>query len=190
MRRNIYALFLYKVLGWRLVGDVPRDLPRALLVFLPHTSNWDFVIGWLFIRAESLKITIFAKDAFNFFPLNYGYRYFNAVPIKRNLNGGQPNNFVAQASELYSNEQALWTAMAPEGTRSQQAKLRSGYYFLARQAGVKIIVVGPDFDGKKLIILPARDAKPSYAEDAQDLIEFSQRCRAKRPDNSVRFWWL
>lgn len=187
MRRNIYALFLYRVLGWRLEGELPQNLPRALLVFLPHTSNWDFVIGWLFIRAESLDVTIFGKDAFNFFPLSYGYRFFGVVPIKRNLDGVQANDFVAQVSSLYDKGKPLWTAMAPEGARSQQAELRSGYYFLAKQAGIKIIVVGPDFENKKLIVMPAREVKPSYAEDQRDLIEFSERCRAKRPENGITF---
>lgn len=184
MLQRFYIFVLYRLAKWRLEGELPRDLPRALLVFLPHTSNWDFVIAWLFIRAEGLRVTIFAKDAFNFFPLSYGYRYFGAVPIKRNLDGVQTNDFVAQAAALYDNEQTLWTAMAPEGTRSHQAELRSGYYYFAKQAGIKIIVVGPDFKHKKLIIMPPRNIKENFAEDARDLIEFSQRCRAKHRENS------
>lgn len=186
MLQKLYAFILYRLLGWQFEGEIPRDLPRALFVFLPHTSNWDFVIGWLFIKAENLNITIFAKDAFNFFPLKYGYRYFNVVPIKRSrVKTEQSNNFVMQASGLYEDGKALWTAMAPEGTRSQQSSLRSGYYYFAKKADIQLIVVGPDFLNKKLIILPARDVKTSFDEDANALINFSQRCRARYPENAI-----
>ena len=70
-------------MGWTIDGEIPHDERRVLAVFLPHTSNWDFVIGWLLICAEKITITIFGKDQFNFFPFNYAYRYFNVVPISR-----------------------------------------------------------------------------------------------------------
>lgn len=181
MLQKLYAKILYDWMGWRLEGKLPRDHPRLLLVFLPHTSNWDFIIGWLFIRAERVTVTIFAKDSFYFFPLKYFYRYFNVIPVKRNVR----SNFVDQAAALYDNGAELWTAMAPEGTRSYQSDLRSGYYYFAKKAGIKVAAVGPDFNNKTFRISPPRDVLASFEEDAADMIEFSAQCRGKRPELGI-----
>lgn len=181
MFHRIVSFILYRVCGWQLEGKIPRESPRQLFVFLPHTSNWDFVIGWMFIRAERLDITIFGKDAFYFFPFTALYRFFRVVPIKRHVN----NDFVAQAAALYDNNRALWTAMAPEGTRSYTGKLRSGYYYFARQAGIDIVVVGVDFKRKTLIVRPPRKVLNSFEEDANNLMTFSQRCVGKKPEQGV-----
>ena len=181
MLQKIYTTILYRWMGWRLDGEIPRDHPRLLLVFLPHTSNWDFVVGLLFIKAERLKVTIFAKDALYFFPFKFFYRLFNIIPVKRNVR----SNFVDQAAALYDDDAQLWTAMAPEGTRMYKQDLRSGYYYFAKKAGIKVSLVGPDFNNKTFRILAPRDVKQSFEDDAKDLIEFSQQCRGKHPDQGI-----
>ncbi|MEO0367276.1 MAG: 1-acyl-sn-glycerol-3-phosphate acyltransferase [Pseudomonadota bacterium] len=179
--QRFYRFILYRLLGWQLEGEIPRHERRLLFVFLPHTSNWDFVIGWLFVCAEKLSITIFGKDQFYVFPLTLAYRYFGVIPIKRN----QSQNFVQQAAAKYNDNAPLWTAMAPEGTRSYRETLRSGYYYFAKVAEIQIVVVGPDFENKKMIVMPPRHVLPSFEEDAADLIKFAQRCSGKRPEKSI-----
>ncbi|MFT5574213.1 MAG: 1-acyl-sn-glycerol-3-phosphate acyltransferase [Cryomorphaceae bacterium] len=179
--QKLYAKILYDYLGWRLEGELPWEHKRLMLVFLPHTSNWDFIIALLFIRAERIKVTIFAKDSFHFFPLKYFYGYFGVVPIKRKVS----DNFVDQAAALYDDGAELWTAMAPEGTRSYKQDLRSGYYYLAKKAGIKISLVGPDFGNKTFKILPPRDVLETFEADAQNLIEFSRECSGKIPQHGI-----
>jgi 1-acyl-sn-glycerol-3-phosphate acyltransferase len=180
-RQKLYRYLLFDLLGWTVDGEIPHHEKRLLVVFLPHTSNWDFVIGWLFICAEKVTVTIFGKDQFYFFPLTYAYRFFRIVPISRK----KSQNFVNQAAALYRNDAALWTAMAPEGTRSYQASLRSGYYYFAREANIPILTVGPDFKNKRLIVLPLRNIFPTFEQDAAALIEFSKLCTGKRPKLSI-----
>ncbi|HAU67569.1 MAG TPA: hypothetical protein DCW52_04155 [Gammaproteobacteria bacterium] len=180
-RQRFYRYILYDLMGWTIDGEIPHDERRVLVVFLPHTSNWDFVIGWLLICAEKITITIFGKDQFNFFPFNYAYRYFNVVPISRK----KSQNFVKQAAAQYDDDAALWTGMAPEGTRSYQAALRSGYYHLAKEAGVQILTVGPDFRNKRILIEPLRNVEETFEQDAALLIAFSKRCVGKRPNMSI-----
>lgn len=182
MFNKFCATILYRLMGWTYEGEIPREQRQLLLVFLPHTSNWDFVVGWLFLRAENLQITIFGKDQFNFFPFKYGYKFFNVVPIKRNQN----DDFVQQSVALYGNDQALWAAIAPEGTRSYTGELKSGYYYIAKQASVPIAVVGPDFQRKCFILLPPRTAFPNFEKDTAQLLEFSQKIQAKRPDMAYK----
>ena len=41
MKKLLSILFL-KIMGWNLVGEVPKEVKKAVLVCAPHTSNWDF----------------------------------------------------------------------------------------------------------------------------------------------------
>lgn len=182
MLQKFFAFLLYRIMGWRLEGSIPHEQDKLLVIYLPHTSNWDFVIGWLFIKAEHLDITIFGKDAFNFFPLKYGYSLFGVVPIKR----GKRANFVQQAVTLYQSRDRLWTAMAPEGTRSYMNHLKSGYYYLARDADVPLLVVGPNFQQKTITVQPLRHVFTSFDDDAANLMQFSKLMRARKPGRSFR----
>ncbi|MFT5610400.1 MAG: 1-acyl-sn-glycerol-3-phosphate acyltransferase [Arenicella sp.] len=182
MLQKICAFILYRLLGWRIEGEVPRDHPRLVLLCLPHTSNWDFVMAMLFLKAEKLQLTIFGKDGFYFFPLTILYKFFNVVPISRS----KKSNFVEQAAKLYENDVALWTGMAPEGTRSKINSLKSGYYHLAKTADVWVTVLGMDYLHKKLVIKLPRPVLNTFEADEADLIEFSQSLVAKRNENNVK----
>ena len=151
-----------------------------MIVFVPHTSNWDFVVGWLLVRAEDLQVTIFGKDQFFFFPFTYAYSFFGVVPIRRNLS----SNFVEQATRRYQQESKFWSAMAPEGTRSYQQQLKSGYYYLAKSADVPLLLVGPDFKRKAFRVEPLRPVKPSFDQDAEQIAGFSKSIHAKKPSKS------
>ena len=178
MVQRFCAYVLYRLFGWKLLGDIPRDVPQLIFVCLPHTSYWDFIFVVLFVKAENIKATIFGKDGFYFFPLTLGYKYFRVVPVKRN----QKNNFVQQAAELYQDGTPLWTAMAPEGTRSKMAKLKSGYYYLAKTADIPIVPVGLDFKSKRVVFESPRKVLETFELDEESLLKFSRSFSGKRPD--------
>ena len=169
---------LYKLFGWKLEGEIPRHVPQLVFVCLPHTSYWDFIFVVLFVKAENIKATIFGKDGFYFFPLTLGYKFFRVVPIKRN----QKDNFVQQAAKLYTDGKPLWTAMAPEGTRSKMKNLKSGYYYLAKTADIPIVPVGLDFKSKSVVFATPRKVLESFELDEKSLLEFSRRFSGKHPE--------
>ena len=183
MKQKLARFILYRLAGWKIIGEIPErsSFPRLLFVMLPHTSNWDFIVGMLLLWAEKLDITLFGKNQFYFFPFTYLYRYFGVVPIERSVS----NNFVERAAARYADGQALWTAMAPEGTRSYREHLKSGYYFFAKKANLPIVTVGFDFSRKKIVILPPRNSLDSFEQDAQTLIEFSRTMVGKRPELAI-----
>ncbi len=51
MIKDICQWILYKRMGWK--KEVTIDFPKKYIICLaPHTSNWDFLIGQLYSRAE------------------------------------------------------------------------------------------------------------------------------------------
>ena len=54
MLQGISKWLLYSFMGWK--KDVRFILPdKAIICLAPHTSNYDFLIGQLYARAERQK---------------------------------------------------------------------------------------------------------------------------------------
>jgi len=181
LKQKSFGFIFYRLMGWKVEGRIPFENKRLVLALLPHTSNWDFIIARLLISAEDVRMTIFGKDAFYFFPFKACYRYFDVAPIRRD----KSDNFVQQAAVLFDNNAPLWAGMAPEGSRGYREKLRSGYYYLAKTADVEILPIGLDFNNKRVIILEPRPIFDTFEEDAENLLTLSRRCSAKRPDQTT-----
>lgn len=68
MIKDICQWVLYKHLGWK--KDITVGHPKKFIICLtPHTSNWDFIIGLLFSRAEGIKSNFLMKKEWFFWPL-------------------------------------------------------------------------------------------------------------------------
>lgn len=121
--------------GWRIVGDLP-DVPRALLLAAPHSSAWDALWGLAAKLALRLDITFMAKaELFRIPLLGWWLRQFGAVPVNRFA----PNGAVGQAIAVLQSRPQVWFVLAPEGTRRRVERWRTGFWHIARGAGVPVI---------------------------------------------------
>lgn len=174
MINKICRFIFFRVLGWRMIGEPPRDLKKYIFAGAPHTSNWDFVYGWMATRALDLEVTIFVKDAYFIWPLTYFCRFFGVAPVNRR----ESTNFVDSISRQFAERDHLIALITPEGTRKRVEQLKSGYYYLAKQANVPIVVAGPNYPEKSFTVLPARPALASFEQDQAQIIEF---CKSMGP---------
>ena len=77
MKKLFSKLFL-KIMGWKLVGEVPKDVKKAVLVCAPHTSNWDFPFALASFVIADLKVNYFIKKSWFFFPMNFSLKQLEA----------------------------------------------------------------------------------------------------------------
>ena len=40
---NRFFILIFKLRGWKIVGSVPPEIKKAVVIAAPHSSNWDFV---------------------------------------------------------------------------------------------------------------------------------------------------
>lgn len=84
MIRKICARVLYGILGWK--KNVTVQHPEKCIICLaPHTSNRDFVIGQLYMRAEGMRINFMMKKEWFFFPLEcnlQAYRRYTRMALQ------------------------------------------------------------------------------------------------------------
>ena len=181
MKQKIGQFILFKLLGWRMIGTRPAD-PKFIFVAAPHTSNWDFVYGWLAAHALGLDVKILAKDVFFIWPINYFCAMLGVLPVNRR----KRTNFVDAIAEKIARADKIALLITPEGSRSFRPTLKSGYYHLAQKAQIPIVVAGPNFRQKTFTILPAREPLPTFAEDQAQVIEFCKTQDAYHPENTFR----
>ena len=74
---------LLKVTGCHFEGKVP-DVPKCVVVFAPHNSNWDFIIGIIFGFALGIKASFLGKDSIFRWPI-LGWLFFRigGIPVDR-----------------------------------------------------------------------------------------------------------
>lgn len=127
------ARTLLRAAGWRV--DLPwPNVPRCVIVVYPHTSNWDFVLGYLAKLASALPVRWVGKHSLFRPPFGAMLRRMGGIPVDRRA----PAGFVAQLGRELSEAPWMWLALAPEGTRARTDHWKSGFYRLALAARVPI----------------------------------------------------
>lgn len=167
------------MLGWKIIGQPPTE-DKYIFAAVPHTSNWDFVYGWMAIRALDLDVTIFVKDIFFVWPIKYICKFFGVAPVNRRVS----TNFVDSIARQFAEQPKLAALITPEGTRSFNRQIKSGYYYLAKKAEVPIVLAGPDFKAKTFTIMQPRPPFSTFDQDAENLIEFCKTMHARNPENT------
>ena len=136
---------LLRLLGWRVVNAVP-EVPKAVMIGGPHTSNWDGIITLSAMVGVGLDAHVMIKDSAFKGPLGWLLRWMGALPIDRNKAGGVVEQTVAQ----FESHEQLMMIVSPEGTRSGAPQWKTGFYRIAEQAGVPIIVATADYQKKEV----------------------------------------
>jgi len=146
---------LWKGWGWKLAGIDPREVPKKVYVVIPHTSNWDFPVGYLLKVWYPLDVRWVGKSQLFRWPFGRMFKAMGGIPVDR----AKAKDFVGTMIELYGEHNVFSTAIAPEGTRKKVEKLKSGYFRIANGANVPIIYT--KFDWKNKIV---HFAEPKMAE--------------------------
>ncbi|GAB1374166.1 MAG: 1-acyl-sn-glycerol-3-phosphate acyltransferase [Bacteroidales bacterium] len=137
-----FCKFLLKIMGWK-VMEPPVPEPKCIILGVPHTSVWDFIISLLYYNSEGHKAYILVKDSFFKWPFGKFLRSVGGIPVKQ----GKGANLVLQVIKEFQSRDVLHLAIAPEGTRSATERWKTGFHTIARAANVPVYL--GYFDWKK-----------------------------------------
>jgi 1-acyl-sn-glycerol-3-phosphate acyltransferase len=140
-RRNYGLLrllgrWILRRMDWRSEGPFP-DQPKVVIAIAPHSSVWDFIIGAAFLYVLGLRVAFIAKHTLFRWPLGGFMRWLGGIPVNR----AQPEDLTDVMAAAFGKREQLWLAITPEGTRTEGARFKSGFYRIARAAGVPILPV-------------------------------------------------
>ena len=76
------ARFIMWLAGWKYKGELPTE-KKAVIISVPHTSNWDFIWGELAFLSQGIPAYILMKKEFFFFPLGMILRALHVLTVAR-----------------------------------------------------------------------------------------------------------
>lgn len=171
--------FWMKITGWDVTGNFPGG-GKCVLIAAPHTSNWDLVYliaaGFVF-RA---KISWLGKDAIFKKPFGTIMRWLGGIPVDRSA----PNGLVAQVVQKYNESDKLIITVPPSGSRGKMDHWKSGFYWIAKDAGVPLCCGYLDYRRKVaclgLSFVPTGEVK----KDMDRIRDFYKDIEGKYPENT------
>jgi 1-acyl-sn-glycerol-3-phosphate acyltransferase len=151
--------------GWQVQGSLPPEAAKAVLIAAPHTSNWD--LPYTLMVAFCLHLHIYWMGKESLFRGGFGpvMRWLGGIPVDRS----RSNNLVAAATAAIVAARApLQLVIPPEGTRGKTRHWKTGFYFIALQAQVPIVLAYMDYarkvSGLGPVFVPTGDVEQDMAE--------------------------
>jgi 1-acyl-sn-glycerol-3-phosphate acyltransferase len=162
------------LMGWRISGALP-DVPRAVVIVAPHTTNWDFIVGIAAKFALGLEVAFLGKDTLFRGAFGRVMRWLGGIPVDRS----HPHDVVTQTIAQFTARPKMILGLAPEGTRRAVEKWRTGFYYIARGAGVPIVPVAFHWPDRTIVFGPPRMPTDDMAADLDALAAFYAFARGR-----------
>ena len=167
-----------KILGWKFDGEFPKELKKYVLIGAPHTSWEDFYVGLFSRNITGTKLNFVGKKSLFKPPIGFFFRALGGAPIDRT----KSTNVVDAIIDIFKSKEEFRLAISPEGTRQYVDKWKTGFYYIAKGANVPIVMLGFDFENKKVKL-----SKPFYITgdikaDFAHFYEFYKNIKGANPE--------
>jgi len=177
--RGLARLWLW-FFGWRVEGSLPSSV-KAVAIAYPHTSNWDLPFMLAVAYRLGIRPSWLGKRELFRWPFGGFMRWLGGLPIDR----GTRTNVVAQVVERFQDIDRLFLVIPPSATRRRAAHWKSGFYHIARGAGVPILCTFLDYTrkvgGVGSPVIPSGDVRA----DMEVIRAFYRGVEGKYPQNQT-----
>jgi 1-acyl-sn-glycerol-3-phosphate acyltransferase len=176
--RNAIGRAWLKGFGWEIEGG-PPPVPKAVVVAAPHTSNWDLpfalAIAWsLDLDMQWVgKHTLFERPVWGSFMRSLG-----GIGVDRRTK----NDAVKAIADVVKGRERLLLIVPPEGTRGAASRWKTGFYWIAVESGVPIVLGFLDFGRKRGGLGTILEPSGDIAADFEKLRSFYAGVTGKHPE--------
>ncbi|HEY5657589.1 MAG TPA: lysophospholipid acyltransferase family protein [Myxococcota bacterium] len=171
------ARWFLRLSGWQVEGGKPY-LRRFVLIGAPHTSNWDLVFMLAIAAVLDVKVEWLGKHALFRPPLGWLMRRLGGIPVVRH----RQENTVLRMAQTFESRESLALALSAEGTRGYAPYWRSGFYHIARAAGVPIVLGYLDYARRRGGFGPAILPTGDIRSDMDEIRDFYADKVGRHPD--------
>lgn len=177
-KRSLCSFLLYERMRWTV--NVTQPMPAKFVACMaPHTSNWDFVIGILYSRAEGIRMNFLMKHEWFVGPLDKFFHRLGGIPVWREKHTSMTDVLAEEAA----NAASFRLCVTPEGTRKRNPDWKRGFYYIALKAHIPILLFGLDY--KKRVVQCTKTVIPSgdYDSDIRIIKDYYKDFVARHPEN-------
>jgi 1-acyl-sn-glycerol-3-phosphate acyltransferase len=161
---HLLGILFLKAMGWRIEGDV-ADHPKMVAIVAPHTSNWDFPIGLAARYALRLDASWLGKHTLFRPPFGWIMRRWGGISVNR----AAANDVVSQTIDAFAARPQVFLVITPEGTRKKVSRWKTGFWHIAKGAGVPILPIAFDWGSRVVRIQAPFMPRTNVDEDVQEL---------------------
>ena len=141
---RLLAVSILKVVGWTSIGS-KVSIPKYVLIGAPHTSNWDFPLMLMVVLELRLQLFWLGKHTLFPFPFSGFVKWLGGIPINRT----KSHNVVYEIVDQFKNNDNFVVLVPPEGTRRKVSEWKTGFYHIANNAKVPILMGYVDAENKE-----------------------------------------
>ena len=136
---------ILRLAGWKVEGALPAHAAKSVLIAAPHTSNWDLPYTLMLAFSLRLRVRWIGKQSLFRAPFGGVMRWLGGIPVNR----AQSGNLVASSAQAMRDvDGPMQLIVPPEGTRGKTRHWKTGFYYIAQQAGVPIVLAFVDYGRK------------------------------------------
>ncbi len=176
--RLISIVFL-RLNGWQVTGVLPPGAAKSVLIAAPHTSNWD--LPYTLMVAFTLRLNIYWMGKASIFRFPFGplMRWLGGIAVDRT----KSNNLVAASAQaIVDADGPVQLVVPPEGTRGRTRQWKTGFYFIAQQAQVPIVLAYMDYQRKRSGLGPVFTPTGDVEKDMAEIKQFYAGIKGRRAD--------
>lgn len=178
MIQRLSKFIFHTLLGWKLVGNFPKDLKKYIVIGAPHTSWKDFPIAILARTVTKIEINYIGKAALFKPPFGFIFRKLGGTPVDRS----KSTNLVDSIVSIFNEKEQFRLALSPEGTRQYTDKWKTGFYYIAQGANVPIVMFAFDFKNKQIIVADPYDLTDDMEKDFDHFLNFYKDIVPAKPE--------
>ena len=169
--------FVLKLFGWRVIKNDVKE-KSYVIVAVPHTSNWDFVIARLGVSSVGIPQKVLMKKEMFLFPFGYLFKALGAMPIDRKGS----IKMVDYIIQLFKEKDNFIFSISPEGTRGYVEKWKTGFYHIAIKANVPLVFGRLDYGKKVLEFSKAFYPTGDFSKDFIEIINYFKEAKGRFPE--------
>lgn len=177
---------IFRINGWQLSGEAPKEAQNCIMVAAPHTSNWDFVYAITALDQLGLKPRFTIKKEFNKWPLGPMISALGALWIDRKPKvpgQARPSMTQVMVDLIHQSDEPMSVLVTAEGTRSPVKQWKTGFYYTALEAKVPICLAYMDYQkrttGVGICFMPSGDIDA----DMKIIMDYYSDKKGKFPEN-------
>jgi 1-acyl-sn-glycerol-3-phosphate acyltransferase len=153
------------------------------MIAAPHTSNLDFLYSRSAFYLLGLPVKFAIKKEFMESVLGPLLKSMGAIGIDRSKGSqGKRNSYVDQMVQYLNEHDHMFIMIAPEGTRKLVKKWKSGFYYIAKDAGVPLICGYLDYKKRHAGIGPIMEVTDDSQSDMERVKAFYRTITPKYPE--------
>ncbi len=176
--RRIAHFILCRLLSWKITGEIPTSIEKAVIIVAPHTSLWDFVYGRFAFWILDIDVRVMISEKYFKWPLGRLLTILGGHPVKQT----RINRLLLEIFNHFKKSNSFFLVITPEGTRKLVKRWKKGFYQIAVENNVPIIMAFIDYKDKKGGLGPVFYPTGDFSTDIKEIENFYCHFHAKHPE--------